>query len=76
MCVGAKYPEAIQLKWVDTLSVADSMVEIFSQTGIQAEILSDQGSVFMGKITQELCRVLAIRHLKTSHYQSQSDGSL
>ena len=76
MCLGAKYPEAIPLKQVDALTVADSMVEIFSRIGIPAEILTDQGYVFMGKVTWELCRMLAINHFKTSPYHPQIDGCL
>ena len=57
MCLEAKFLEAIPLRRVDGLTVAESMVEIFSQIGILAEISTDQGSLFMGKMTQELCRM-------------------
>ena len=42
MCLGAEYLEAIKQKWIVALSFADTMVEIFSHTGILAEIPSDQ----------------------------------
>ena len=58
MCLGVKYPEAIPMQRIDTLTVAESMTEIFSCAGIPAEILTDLGSVFMGKVTQEFCRML------------------
>ena len=57
-------------------TVAEAMVEIFSRTGIPQEILTDQGSVFTGKLTRELCELLGIHHLKTSPYHPQTDGCL
>ena len=50
--------------------------EIFSRTGIPQHILTDQGSVFTGKLTRELCQLLGISHLKTSPYHPQTDGCL
>ena len=42
LCFGTKYLEAIKQKWIASLCFADTMVEIFSHTGILAEIPSDQ----------------------------------
>ena len=76
MCLGSKYPEAIPLKQVDVETVAEGMLEVFSRTGIPCEILTDQGSVFTGRLMKELCSVLGISHLKTSPYLPQIDGCL
>ena len=76
MCLGSKYPEAIPLKQVDVETVAEGMLEVFSRTGIPCEILTDQGSVFTGRIMKELCSVLGISHLKTSPYHPLTDGCL
>ena len=76
MCLGSKYPEAIPLKQVDVETVAEEMLEVFSRTGIPCEILTDQGSVFTGRLMKELCSVLGISHLKTSPYHPQTDGCL
>ena len=40
------------------------------------EMLTDQGSVFMGKLTKELCGLLNIDHLRISSYHLQTDGCL
>ena len=76
MCLGSKYPEAIPLKRVDVETVAEGMIEVFSRTGIPRELLTDQGSVFTGKLMKELCSVLGITHLKTSPYHPQTGGYL
>jgi len=76
ICLGSKYPDAIPLKHVDAQTVAEALCEVFSRTGIPLEMLTDQGSVFTGKLTSELCKLLRIKHLKTSPYHPQTDGCL
>ena len=39
-----RYPEAIPLKSVTTVEVAEAMVDMFSRLGVPEEILSDQGA--------------------------------
>ena len=51
-------------------------MDIFSHTGIPHEILTDQGSVFMGRLCSELCKLLGVRHIKTTAYHPQSNGVL
>ena len=76
ICLSSKYPEAIPLKRVDAVSVAETMVDVFSRIGIPYEMLTDQGSVFMGRLTKKLCGLLNIDHLRTSPYHPQTDGCL
>ncbi len=47
---GYKYPFAVPLKDVMAESVCEALLEIWSQTGIPHEVLSDQGIPFMGKV--------------------------
>ena len=67
MCLASKYSEAVALRRVDAETVAEAMMEIFSRTGLPEEILTDQGSVFMGCLTKQLCRLLDVKWLRTSH---------
>ena len=76
ICLGSKYPEALPLKRVDAQTVAEGMCEIFSRTGIPNEVLTDQASVFTGKLHKALCNTLGITHLRTSAYHPQTDGCL
>ena len=76
MCLFTKYPEAIPLKRVDTETVLDAMVEIFSRHGLPKIILTDQGSVFMSKLTSQLWETLGVHKVRTSPYHPQSDGAL
>ena len=76
MCLGSRYPYAIQLKKMDVINVAESIMEIVAHTGIPLELLSDQGSVFIGKVNSGLCCLLNIEKLKTTAYHPQTNGVL
>ena len=68
MCLGTRCPFTIPLKRVDAQTVAKALMEVFSNTGIPAELLHDQGQVFMGKVTSTLCGLFNIKQLKTTAY--------
>ena len=76
MCLFTKYPEAIPLKRVDNVSVLEAMMEIFSRHGFPTEILTDQGSVFMSRMTAHMCKTFEVHKIKTSPYHPQTDGAL
>ena len=76
ICLASKYPEAILLKRVDVESVAEGLCEVFSRTGIPAQISADQGSVFTSNLMKQLCTVLEIKHIKFSPYHPESNGCL
>ena len=76
MCLGTCYPYAVPLKKVDAISVAEGLLEVFAHTGIPHKLLSDQGSVFVGRLNEELCRLLDITKLKTTAYHLQMNGVL
>ena len=43
------YPEAVPLKNIDTETVAEVLVDIFSRLGVPEEILSDLGTQFISE---------------------------
>lgn len=65
-----RYPRAIPLSNTN----AKELVQVFSRVGIPKEILTDQGTPFMSRVTKELCRLYKISHLRTSVYHPQTDG--
>uniref|UniRef100_A0A803JIM9 Gypsy retrotransposon integrase-like protein 1 n=1 Tax=Xenopus tropicalis TaxID=8364 RepID=A0A803JIM9_XENTR len=69
-----RYPEAIPLRNTTAKSIAKELMFMFSRVGIPREILTDQGTPFMSRVTKELCKLLQIKHLRTSVYHPQSDG--
>ena len=76
MCLYTKYPEAIPLKRVDNVTVLEGWMEVFSKHGFPREILTDQGSVFMSRMTAHMCKTFEVHKVRTSPYHPQSDGAL
>ena len=74
ICMGSKWPEAIPLKSETAKAVASGMVEIFARTGIPLQLLSDQGSQFLGSLVKHLCKDLRIDQLKTAPYHPECNG--
>ena len=70
------YSYATPLKRVDTVSVAKGMADVMSHTGVSKEILIDQGSVFVGRFSKEICKLLGVHALKTSSPTRRQTGCL
>ena len=76
MDVATRYPEAIPLKSIDTVSVAEALVSIFCRMGCPEEILSDMGSQFVSELMGQVHRLLSIKAVTTSPYHPQSNGMI
>ena len=74
VCMSSKWPEAIPLKSVTAKAVAGGMIEIFARTGIPLQLLTDQGSQFVGSLVAHLCRDLHIDKVKTAPYHPECNG--
>ena len=69
-----RWPEAIPLKNITTVTVAEALFEIFSRLGCCQSILSDQGQQFMSEVMTELLRLLGIKTIHSTPYHAQSNG--
>ena len=76
MCPATKYPDAIPLKDIRAVTVAEALQEIFSKSGFPKKLLTDQGKQFTGALMQELCKLLQIEKIQTSAYHPQTNGCL
>ena len=56
--------------------MAEAMLSICTWYGLPKELLTDQGSVFVGKLMTDLRKKLHISRIKTSPYHSQTGGLL
>ena len=74
VCMGSKWPEVIPLKAQTARAVANGMLEIFARTGIPLQLLTDQGSQFLGSLTTHLCQDLGIDQIKTAPYHPECNG--
>ena len=64
MCPATKYPDAIPLKDIRAVTVAEALQEIFSKSGFPKKLLTDQGKQFTGALMQELCKLLQIEKIQ------------
>ena len=74
--MASKWPEAIPLRSITARAVAQGMVEVFSRTGIPLQLLTDQGSQFIGSLVSHLCRDLSIDKVKTTPYHPETNGTI
>ena len=74
VCMASRWPEAIPLRSITASAVAQGMVEVFSRTGIPLQLVSDQGSQFVGKVVSKLCKSLNIDRIQTSPYRPEGNG--
>ena len=63
-----RYPEAVSLKNIETKTVAEVLLDMYSRLGIPAELLSDLGKQFVSKCMEEVSRLLSIKELTTALY--------
>ena len=70
----SRYPEAVALKKIDVVSVAEALIEVFCRVGFPEEILSDRGSQFMCDVMKEVSRLLSIKQLFSSPYHPICNG--
>ena len=74
VCMSSKWPEVVPLKTTTARAVADAMMTVFATTGIPLQLLTDQGSQFVGSLVRHLCKDLHIDKVKTAPYHPECNG--
>ena len=69
-----RYPEAVPLKNIDTESVAEALLDVYSRVGVPEEVLSDLGTQFVSECMKEVKRLLSIKRLTTTPYHPICNG--
>ncbi|GFW30434.1 hypothetical protein TNCV_453721 [Trichonephila clavipes] len=72
ICMSSKFPEAIPVSVINSVSVTDALLNIFSRMGFPREIQCDQGTSFTSALTTEFFERFGIlvRHSSVYHPQS------
>ena len=68
------FPEAVPLKEIDSVSVAEALLSIFARVGIPKEILSDNGTQFTSKLMAELHKLLGVKPSFTTPFHPSANG--
>ena len=69
-----RYPEAVALKGIETIDIAEELVSIFSRVGVPKEILTDRGTQFTSDLMSEVARLLSLKQLFTTPYHAMCNG--
>ena len=69
-----RYPDAVPLKNIDTETVAEVLLDMYSRVGVPKKVLNDFGTQFTSDCMKEESRLLSIRRLTTSPYHSACNG--
>ena len=62
------------MKHIDSISVAESLVQMFYRVGVPREILSDMGKQFTSDIMSEVSRLLSVKQLTSTPYNPACNG--
>lgn len=69
-----RYPDAVVLDKIDSASIVEGLLQIFSRVGFPHEILCDRGSSFTSGLMREVNDLLSIRQMRTTPYHPMSNG--
>ena len=62
------------MKEIDTITIAESLVEVFARVGIPREIVSDNGSQFKSDLMKEINRLLSVKAVHSTPYHAAANG--
>src|SRR5271156_1960227 len=72
--IHSHFPEAFPLKKIDSKSVANELVKLFTRVGIPAILQHDQASNFLSKMMLQLYSLLGINHIQSSAFHPESNA--
>lgn len=70
------FPEAMPLREIDTVTVSEALLTMFSRVGIPREILSDRGTQFTSQLMNELHRLLGVKPIFTTPFHPSGNGRI
>ncbi|GFO02544.1 gypsy retrotransposon integrase-like protein 1 [Plakobranchus ocellatus] len=69
-----RFAEVVPLRKIDTETVAEAQVDIYSRLGVPEEVLSDQRTQSISDCMKEVCRLLGIKQKITTPYHPMCNG--
>lgn len=74
--VATRFPEAVPMKDISSISVAEALMSIFARLGFPKVILSDQGTQFNSDLMKEFHKLCGTEGVRTSPYHPQANGTV
>lgn len=72
--LATRFPEAIALKSITSIDIAEALMTVFARLGFPNQILSDNGSQFNSDLTKQFHALCGIKGITTSVYHPQANG--
>ena len=72
--MATKYPDAVPLKRIDSGTVAEALMDIYSRVGLPREVLHDCGSNFISAVMKRFNELLRIKSIHTTPYNPRCNG--
>ena len=69
-----RYCEALPLKTITTVEVAEALLQVYSRVGVPLEVQSDLGTQFVSDLMKEVSRLLSIKGVTCTRYHPISNG--
>ncbi|XP_040070629.1 venom metalloproteinase antarease-like TtrivMP_A [Ixodes scapularis] len=69
-----RYPDAVALPSINSETVAEGLIQLFSRVGVPREILSDQALTFTSALVKEVACLLSIQQLTNAPYHPMCNG--
>lgn len=76
MCAATRFPEAIPIRSLRAKTIVKALVGFFSTFGLPRVVQTDQGTNFMSRVFNQILTQLHIKHIVSSPYHPESQGSL
>ncbi|KAL0153020.1 hypothetical protein M9458_051619 [Cirrhinus mrigala] len=76
MCAATRFPEAIPILSLRAKTIVKALVGFFSTFGLPRVVQTDQGTNFMSRVFNQILTQLHIKHIVSSPYHPESQGSL
>ena len=69
-----RYPDAVPLRHIDSRTVSQALLGMFSHVGFPTTLTSDNGTQFTSEMFEEFLKGLGTQHHLTPPYHAQSNG--
>ncbi|KAG8179134.1 hypothetical protein JTE90_012543 [Oedothorax gibbosus] len=73
MCLSSKYPDAVPVEYITSVTVVDALLQIFSRMGFPKVLQLDQGSSFTSALSTTFLEKFGIKVVHSSVYHPQSN---
>lgn len=72
----SSFPEAVALKNITSIDIAEALISIFSRVGVPKEILSDRGPQFRSELMLQVHKLLGVKPLFSTPYHPAANGRI